>query len=79
MTDRITLLMDKTAHALRAMRKAPAGERDKYSQALANIWLRDLGETERAFMLATAAKAAPPHVVDEMVYDMGGPVPLGKI
>ena len=74
--DRITGLMDKTDAALRAMRRAPAADRDLYSEALARIWLRDMGQTERSFLLATAAKAAPDNVLDEMVFNLGGPPPL---
>jgi hypothetical protein len=58
------------------MRKAKSGDRDKYSTALANIMVRELGEQERTFLLATAAKAAPQHVLDRMVFDLGGPPPF---
>ena len=48
-------------------RSADAGERDDYSQALAQIWRRELGNTETEFLLFTAAKAAPMDAVDSLV------------
>jgi len=78
MPDRISLLMDKTAHALREMRQHP-DQQDQYSQALANIVVRDLGPVERSFLFATFCKACPDAVLERMVFDMGGPPPMGDV
>ncbi len=74
--DRLARLGRVTALALAEMRRAPPADRDLYSVALANIMVRELGEQERAFLLATAAKAAPEHVLDRMVFELGGPAPF---
>jgi len=75
---RISLLTDKMAHALREMRKVP-DDQDKYSQALANIMIRDLGPVERSFLFATACKACPDVVFEKMVFSQGGPPPMGDV
>jgi len=78
MPDRISLFTDKVAHALREMRRYPP-DQDKYSEALANIAARDLGPTERSFLFAAFCKACPDAVLERMVFDMGGPPPMGDV
>ena len=72
MSERLDDIMHKTAVALGLLRGYSPEERDLASQALANLWIRDLHPTERAFLLSTASKAAPDEVWDKHVADITG-------
>jgi len=70
MPDRLSEVGDIIAHALREMRKLDAADRDGHSEVLARLLAKRPGDTERAYLLAGVAKAAPDRTLDKLAHDV---------
>ncbi len=76
-TWRLNTALAHTAHALREYRAEP-WRGGALSRVIAECW-GALGRRERYFLLLTAAQAADPADLDELVFLLGGPPTLGVI